>query len=140
MTRVNYSEKLADAICDALMNGKSMREICKRKGYPDRSTVARWRDADPAFDAKCARAREEQADYMDDLILETAAKCTERNAKASKVKISAYQWRAEKLKPKVYGNLVTNVHTGKDGGPIETNNKHDMGASIAFALRKASKT
>ena len=31
-------------------------------------------------------------------------------------------------------------HTGKDGGPIETNNKHDMGASIAFALRKASKT
>ena len=41
---------------------------------------------------------------MDDLILDTANDCTAETAQADKVKISAYQWRASKLKPKVYGD------------------------------------
>ena len=50
------------------------------------------------------RAREWQADYMDDLILETANDCTAETAQADRVKIGAYQWRAARLKPKVYGD------------------------------------
>jgi hypothetical protein len=58
------------------------------------------------------RAREWQADYMDDLILDTANACTPESSSADKVKISAYQWRAAKLKPKFYGDY-------KDAGKNE---------------------
>ena len=38
--------------------------------------------------------------------------------KAGSVVISAYQWRAAKLKPKKYGDVSKLMHTGADGeGP-----------------------
>jgi hypothetical protein len=73
-----------------------------------------------SFATKCARAREDQADYMDDLILEVANACTPETAQADRVRISAYQWRASKLKPKKYGDklefggAVEHVHTTAD--------------------------
>ena len=78
----------------------------------------RWQDEDAEFDTKCARAREWQGDYMDDLILETANACTSETAQADRVKISAYQWRASKLAPKKYGEKVTQEMVGAGGGPI----------------------
>lgn len=41
---------------------------------------------------------------MDDRILEVADATNEDNAQSARVKIGAYQWRAAKLKPKVYGD------------------------------------
>ncbi len=79
---------------------------------PDRGTVIRWMDQEPDFAAKYARAREVQADAMDDLILETAEKTTPENAAANRVKIDAYKWRAAKLKPKVYGDKVQTELSG----------------------------
>ena len=64
----------------------------------------RWLDTYPEFATRWARARELQADAMDDKILAVADETTETNAQSARVKIGAYQWRAEKLKPKVYGN------------------------------------
>lgn len=115
-----YSEELVDAICDRLREGESMRQICRDESMPDRRTVERWMAADAAFAAKCARAREDQGDLMDDRILSVADR-TERgelDPQAAKVVISALQWRAEKLKPKVYGNRVTQEHTGPNGTPL----------------------
>lgn len=76
-------------------------------------------EADPHFAAKCARAREAQADLMDERILEVADNCTPETAQADRVKISAYQWRASKLAPKKYGDKVVNEHSGPNGGPIQ---------------------
>lgn len=70
------------------------------------------------FATECARARAMQADLMDDMILDVARACTNETAFADKVKISAYQWRAMKLAPKVYGERL--AHTGADGGAIAT--------------------
>lgn len=64
----------------------------------------RWLDAYPEFATRWARARELQADAMDDKILAVADATNEINAQSARVKIGAYQWRAEKLKPRVYGN------------------------------------
>lgn len=111
-----FSDELADKICDLLINGNSMRAICSAEDMPDRSTVLRWMDQNEAFAAKCARARMLQADYMDDLILETANACTVETANADRVRISAYQWRASKLMPKVYGDKMQ--HTGADDKPL----------------------
>ena len=68
---------------------------------------------DKEFEAKCARAREMQADLMDDKIIETAEACDETNYQSSKVKISAYQWRASKLQPKKYGDKQAIEITGE---------------------------
>lgn len=114
-----YSAAKADAICDRLINGESLRAICEDAEMPDRSTVLRWMNADDDFAAKCAHARLLQADLMDDMILETAQACTPETAIADRVKISAYQWRASKLAPKRYGEKTTTELTGADGGPVE---------------------
>lgn len=116
----SYTEELADAILDQMMDGRSLRSICDDDDMPNRRTVIRWMEKDEAFATRCARAREMQADYMDDLILDTANSCTVEDAQAARVKISAYQWRASKLAPKRYGDKVQTEVSGPDGGPIPT--------------------
>ena len=114
-----FTEELADRICERLLNGDSLRQICADESMPNRSTVYRWMDENEAFAAKCARAREAQGDYMDDLIYDEARECTNDNFQAARVRISAYQWRASKLKPKKYGDRITQEHTGPGGAPLE---------------------
>lgn len=104
--RSDYTEELAEVILDAIMDGRSLREICQSDDMPDRRTVLRWLEANAEFAAKCARAREAQADLMDEKILAVADACTVETAQADRVKIAAYQWRASKLKPKVYGDKL----------------------------------
>ena len=115
-----YSDEIAEEICGLLIEGKSLHQICRRRGMPDRRTVHRWQESKPDFAARCARAREAQADYMDDLILETAVASKAETAAADRVKISAFQWRAAKLAPKRYGDRIRAEITGKNGGPIQT--------------------
>jgi hypothetical protein len=99
-----FSDDLADEICIRILEGESLRRICSEDRMPSRSTVLNWLDEREDFCAKYARARELQADYMDDLILEAAEETDEDNAAAQRVRIAAYQWRAAKLKPKKYGD------------------------------------
>lgn len=101
-----YTEELAEQILDRIAAGESMRKICASPGMPNVATVIRWMGSNSEFATKCARAREMQADVMDDLILDTANACIPETAHADKVKISAYQWRASKLKPKKYGDKL----------------------------------
>lgn len=78
---------------------------------------------------------------MDERILEIADNCTPESAPADRVRLSAYQWRAAKLKPKVYGDKVQTEVTGADGGPIETVELTPQQAAqrAAFLLAKAAK-
>jgi len=104
--------ELIEAICDAIADGRSLRSICDDDGMPSTQTVRRWLDEDEDFVAKYARAREAQADVMDDKILIVADACTSENAAAARVKIDAYKWRASKLAPKVYGDKQQLEHSG----------------------------
>ena len=105
---VQLTPQMQDKIVELLSNGQSMRQICQLDDMPSRATMLRWLAKDTEFEAKCARAREDQADFMDDLILEAANNCDETNAQSTRVKIAAYQWRASKLKPKKYGDKIQN--------------------------------
>lgn len=102
----DYTDDLADYICDRIANGASMRRLCEEDNMPDRTTVLRWLNERTEFAAKYARAREAQADYMDDQILDVANNSTNETANADRVKILAYQWRAAKLAPKRYGDRL----------------------------------
>jgi hypothetical protein len=101
-----YDEAVASVICDLIADGFSLRTICEREDMPHRSTVLRWLDKYAGFAAIYARAREAQADAMDERILAVADASTSESANADRVKIMAYQWRAARLKPKVYGDKL----------------------------------
>ena len=131
MAKPIYTEALAETILERIANGESMIGICRDEDMPSRFTVIRWMNENKEFATKCARAREEQADLMDDKILECADNCTPETAAADRVKISAYQWRASKLQPKKYGDKLevdANLkHSGQitaviniTGSPIKT--------------------
>ena len=116
-----YTIKLANEICERLANGESLVSICLDKHVPSRMTVMRWLNANSheGFVTEYARAREMQGDYMDDLILKTANECVNDTAQADRVKIGAYQWRAAKLRPNVYGDHIRQEISGPNGKPIE---------------------
>lgn len=104
-----YTPELAYEICSQLANGKSLRKICESSEIPSIDTIRRWLlDEDKAeFQAQYARARDEQADYYADAIIEEADKATDRDtAAAAKVRVDARKWVASKLKPKRYGDKL----------------------------------
>jgi hypothetical protein len=112
--QTDYTEELADSICTKLAEGLSLRQICNDDSMPHRITVIRWMGKDEAFATKCARARAEQADLMDDRILEIANKLEagEMAPDVARVALSALQWRASKLQPKKYGDKQHVEHSG----------------------------
>ena len=96
--------ELLTTICDRIAAGENLSDITAEPDMPDQRQVSRWLLDDHAFARQYARAREDQADHMDALILRTALASKQETANADRVKIMAYQWRASRLKPRVYGD------------------------------------
>ena len=68
----DYSEEFADLICSKIANGQGLVKICKEEGMPARSTVMLWIFKNKSFSDKYAQARESQADYYFEEMLEIA--------------------------------------------------------------------
>lgn len=111
----SFTAEIADAICERLADGESMRSICRDEAMPARSTVDGWLAVSDEFRAKCARAREWQADGCDDEIvtLMSQVRAGEVLAPEARVLLAGLQWRASKLAPKRYGDKT--LLTGPDG-------------------------
>jgi hypothetical protein len=99
----SYTQEIADEICERLSKGDSLVQICRDEAMPGLRTVMRWAVDNADFGTEYARAREAQAEVMDDKIL-TAAEEAAVDAQAARVRIDAYKWRAAKLAPKRYGD------------------------------------
>ena len=118
LAMIDWTESLKDRIVKGLEE-QSLRKLCaSHPDLPSRDAITDRMKRDDEFAARCARAREEHAEFMDDRILEVAQKVEngELEPRAGSVIISAFQWRAAKLKPKKYGDRTE--HTGANGGPI----------------------
>jgi hypothetical protein len=118
---------LADAICEHIAAGKSLVSFCQKAGNPGYSTVTRWLDVHEDFRAKYVRARESQADFLAEQIVEIAddsagdviidketgaARMNGEFAARSRLKVDARKWYASKLAPKKYGDKVETNMTG----------------------------
>jgi hypothetical protein len=111
-----YSPELAAEICGRLANGEPLAKICREEAMPAPSSVYLWLTQHKDFSDMYARAREDQADTMADEIVRIADEA-EDPAKG-RLQVDARKWVAAKLKPRKYGDKVTNEHSGPDGAAI----------------------
>jgi hypothetical protein len=127
----DYSEAIADLICERMVCGKddkpeSLRAICREDGMPALGTVMRWLAKHHEFREQYARAREAQAEVHHEEILEISDDCTDdvqvlmgneedgaisrinHSAIArAKLQIDTRKWIMGKMQPKKYGDSTT---------------------------------
>lgn len=127
-----YSQEVADAICARLAEGESLR---KAAAFEDTapSTVLEWVKTNPAFAEQYAHARARGYELMADEILDISdeskedtyvdANGNERTdtevIARSKLRVDSRKWLLSKMLPKVYGDKITQEHTGPGGGPVQ---------------------
>ena len=132
----DYSPKITTEICIRLGLGESLREICRDEHMPDKSTVMRWLASHQEFRDQYAGAREAQADYFAEEILEIADDGTndwmERQngdgttyevenrevLNRSRLRVDTRKWLMARMAPKKYGDKITQEVTGADGAPL----------------------
>lgn len=141
MSEKKYSDELFDAICNTIAtSNKGLKHICNDLGV---STVTfyKWLQEDennpekPLIN-KYARAREMQADYLademieiaddgtnDTLVIETPSGSKEIENKEwtnrSKLRVETRKWIAMKLKPKKYGDKLDLTSGGEKLPPAQ---------------------
>lgn len=113
----DYTDELAELICERLILGESMKSICTDDEMPAEGTVYRWLAKREDFREKYRVAREAQAERMLDEILEIADNSADDTLitdfgprpdmewiARSKLRVNARQWAMAKLAPKKYGD------------------------------------
>lgn len=156
-----YTVEAAAAICAEIACGKSVREICRADEMPAMSTIFSWLSKHSDFAEQYVRAREAQADYLAEELLEIADDGSndwmERQGKdgetsgyvvngeavqRSKLRVDARKWLMSKLQPKKYGDKLQAELTGKDGGPIQTEDANPLETArrVAFLLASGAES
>lgn len=101
-----FTAELADAICERLACGESLRRMCREDdALPNESTVYRWLIRDEEFCKKYTRARSFQAEPHLEDILEIADN-DEIKPDDKRVRIDARKWAMSKLASKKYGDKL----------------------------------
>lgn len=118
----DYTKDMADNICEKIANGRSLRSICAEDGMPPMKTIYRWLEANEEFRHQYARARDKQADYFAEEIIEIADSAEAESAAVSKAKlqVDARKWAASKIAPKKYGDKQEIDVKSSDGSMTPT--------------------
>jgi hypothetical protein len=67
-----YSVEVMEVICERLVYGESLRQICLDETMPGRRTVFQWLEKHPEFASMYAEARWAQVDWLLDETIEIA--------------------------------------------------------------------
>jgi hypothetical protein len=111
-----FSEEIAQTICERLIEGDSLREMCiKDDDLPSPGTICRWLAEDEKFREQYARAREAQCEALLEDIFEISDEEPEfhHHVGWARNRIDARKWAMSKLAPKKYGDKV--LLAGADG-------------------------
>ena len=117
-------------ICQHIMGGMSLREVCRMDEMPSRSVVYEWLAYDAAIADQYARACSIRADDCFDEILEIADDATNdwmrrsgnseqaewvengETIRRSALRIDSRKWALSKMNPKKYGDKLDLNHSG----------------------------
>ena len=147
----DFSQELADRICAELALGKSLRSVCKSDDTPEISTIFRWLREKEEFSKQYAKAKEESADALLEETMDIADdgsndwmetndpdnpgyRINGESIQRSRLRVDTRKWAMSKLKPKKYGEKLTQEHTGPNGGPLEMLLKEISGNTLGPKL------
>lgn len=133
-----FTPDIANAICERIASGESLRSVCRDEAMPSEAGVRRWAlDDVNGFSAQYSRARELQAHAIADEMLEIADdgsndwmvragkdgspgfELNGEHVQRSRARLDTRKWLLSKMLPKVYGDKITQEHQGANGGPVE---------------------
>ena len=118
--RRSYTREIAYSICERLVEGESLRQICQDTSMPARSTIFVWLEEHEDFARSYTLARQIQIEDLMDEILEIADDSSNDwidaegpdgkkyrvfnpdSIRRSKLRIGARKWLISKLMPKRY--------------------------------------
>ena len=118
--RHDYSTEMAALICDRIVEGASLRQICQDTNMPARSTIFVWLDQHEEFARSYTLARQIQIEDLMDESLEIADDSSNDwingegpdgkryrvfnpdSIQRSKLRLAARKWLISKLMPKRY--------------------------------------
>lgn len=113
-----YTKQWGEHICELIISGDTITQICKREGYPPYHAVARWRALNEDFGAAYDAARAMRAELLTDLIMEEIDHIPDKES------VPGEKLRFDKLKhlaavgdPDRFGNKVK--HSGDSNQPIK---------------------
>ena len=133
-----FTQELADDICDRVAAGETIAAICREEEMPDRTTIWRWMRATPEFaeqlqyaiELRCDHWVDETIEISDDSKDDTIEVVTDEGElkifpntakiQRDRLRVDTRKWAACKLYRRRYGDHVVQEHTGKDGGPIQS--------------------
>ncbi|WP_202628955.1 DNA packaging protein [Cronobacter malonaticus] len=115
-----YSQEVANTICERIAAGESVRRICKSEDMPAQSTIYKWLNDIDGFSEQYARARELQAEILAEEIIEIAddssgdivtgedgeSRINSEFVARSRLRVDARKWYASKVAPKKYGDRI----------------------------------
>jgi hypothetical protein len=93
------------AICGQVAQSRSLGKILQAAGMPTYATVMAWMKEYPDLAEMYAHAKEAQADYCADELLELADN-PDIPSDQKKLMLDTRKWIAAKLKPRVYGDRL----------------------------------
>jgi len=116
-TNVVYNQGMADAICEGIMEGKTLTAICKEEYMPGMTTIHKWARLNEDFANQMDHALRfsayANADKVQD-VAEAEDLDTDTDIKRAQMKLSSYKWRAERLNPDRFG---PSTKVKNEGGP-----------------------
>lgn len=95
-----YDRVMCDLICQRIVEGVPVTEICEEPGMPPYAVISRWRREHEEFNLAYERARRDRAEVFFDKVVQRAEGIEDKDdAQVAKVEIEAYKWAAEKSDP-----------------------------------------
>ena len=131
-----YQAKAALAVLDGIAEGKTLKEVCKAEGMPQRQTIYRWIALYPEFSKAYYAARELSAQSLEEEALDMAKVLKDPNdftgtkIKAYEVAMSQFRWSAARRDPRRYGQRAED----RIIVPIQINTTLDLGGEAAGGL------
>lgn len=151
-----FSPEVAEEICLRLSDGETLISICRDERMPAKTTIWRWLQNKEYEDFRNSytQARIDQAQHWADEIVEISddgardvtidpetgqERLNHDHIQRSRLRVDTRKFLMAKIAPRLYGDKTSVELTGKDGGPIETQDAGDdrtLARRVAFLLAK----
>jgi hypothetical protein len=120
-----YTEELVSEIFRRMAEGESAVSICKDPRMPTRSTLFDWASKNKEFSDRYDEARMRQCLYWVEEIDDIAKGEGDDEAKQAltardRLRVDTRKWMASKVVPKLYGDKITQEHTGPEGKELKS--------------------